>query len=137
MTNPKSDGSGGAWPTIGVTASNAEEAQPYIDALAPWGVESLLLVPGGLPPEKALERLDGLLLAGGADVDPALFGGDPDASGKLDPARDDLEMALVHGALARDLPVLAICRGLQALNVAIGGGLIQQNHFRVEDKSAG
>ena len=126
-----SDGPGGAWDgpgkaLIGVTASSAEEARPYIDALAPWGAEPLVLLPGGLAPEEALERLDGLLLSGGADVDPALYGGDPEASGEPDRARDALEMALVRGALARDLPVLAICRGLQALNVAVGGHLIQE-----------
>jgi gamma-glutamyl-gamma-aminobutyrate hydrolase PuuD len=141
MTNPESDGPDPALPGrvwIGVTASSAEEAQPYIDALTPWGAEPLLLLPGGLPPEEALERLDALLLAGGADVDPELYGGDPAASEGLDPARDALEMALARGALARDLPVLAICRGLQVLNVAVGGRLIQdlQGH-RIDGEDGG
>lgn len=73
-----------------------------------------------------LAGLDGLLLAGGSDIDPALFGaqrgrktGDPDHE------RDKLEAALLCEALDRDLPVLAICRGLQLLNVARGGTLVQ------------
>jgi putative glutamine amidotransferase len=73
--------------------------------------------------------LDGLLLAGGPDVDPELYGASrhPE-TGPLDPERDSRETALLREALDRDLPVLAICRGLQLLNVALGGTLVQ--HIR-------
>ncbi len=87
-----------------------------------------LLVPT-LPPElvdDALVGLDGLVLSGGGDVDPARYGADPhpETSG-VNAARDAWELALVVAALDRDLPVLAICRGLQVLNVARGGTLLQ------------
>ena len=73
-----------------------------------------------------LAGLDGLLLPGGSDVDPALFGAprDPQTGGP-DRERDKLETALLREALYRDLPVLAICRGRQLLNVAQGGTLLQ------------
>ena len=73
-----------------------------------------------------LAGLDGLLLAGGPDVDPGLFGAQRDPkTGDPDHERDSLETALLREALDRDLPVLAICRGLQLLNVAQGGTLVQ------------
>jgi len=73
-----------------------------------------------------LEGLDGLLLPGGPDVDPARFGAQRDPkTDNPDRERDDLETALLQEALDRDLPVLAICRGLQLLNVAQGGTLVQ------------
>ncbi|MGO9261030.1 MAG: gamma-glutamyl-gamma-aminobutyrate hydrolase family protein [Bryobacteraceae bacterium] len=73
-----------------------------------------------------LAGLDGLLLAGGSDIDPALYGASRQPeSGKPDHQRDSLEIALLHEALDRDLPVLAICRGHQLLNVVLGGTLVQ------------
>jgi putative glutamine amidotransferase len=91
---------------------------------------------GGLPlifapgrPADAPELLDhvrGLLLTGGADVDPSLYGEKPHAAlGPVFRERDVFELALVEEALRRDLPVLAICRGHQVLNVATGGTLVQ------------
>jgi putative glutamine amidotransferase len=74
----------------------------------------------------AMRRLDGLILTGGGDVDPALYGQVPHPRlGKVDRARDLFEVALVHEALADDVPVLGVCRGLQLLNVATGGTLHQ------------
>jgi putative glutamine amidotransferase len=76
--------------------------------------------------QEALDLIDALLLVGGTDVDPALYGATPHP--KLDrvfPERDRFEIAICQGALSRDLPVLAICRGIQVLNVALGGTLIQ------------
>jgi putative glutamine amidotransferase len=138
MLSPTRDGPGGAWPIIGVTASNAERARPYVAAVEPWGADPLVLLPGGLDPAEALERIDGLLLTGGADVDPALYGGAEDASDEPNRARDAMEMALIRGALERDLPVLAICRGVQILNVALGGRLIQEvSGHRAEGEDAG
>jgi putative glutamine amidotransferase len=78
------------------------------------------------PTSAALEGVDGLLLTGGDDVDPALYGeARHPTSDVSEPGRDAFEIDLVRRALAADLPVLAICRGLQVLNVALGGTLIQ------------
>jgi len=76
--------------------------------------------------DTALDGVHGLLLAGGADVAPERYNAPRDE--KTGPARndrDEWEIALAHAALARDLPVLAVCRGMQVLNVALGGDLIQ------------
>jgi putative glutamine amidotransferase len=74
----------------------------------------------------AVARLDGLVLPGGGDVDPACYGqpAEPE-TGAVDPQRDDWERACALAALDRDLPILAICRGAQVLNVALGGSLVQ------------
>lgn len=71
-------------------------------------------------------RLDGLVLAGGVDVEPARYGAEPhERSGPFDEARDAWEMALCEAAIAEGVPVFAICRGMQLLNVLLGGTLIQ------------
>jgi len=95
-------------------------------------VEQAGAVPVVLPSVRAedaaalLDRLDGLLLSGGVDVDPVLFGQAPHPKlGQVNRRRDDFELALTREALQRDLPILAICRGHQVLNVATGGTLIQ------------
>ena len=74
----------------------------------------------------ALDGLNGLLLAGGLDVDPELYGAriQPE-TGQLDRERDARESTLLHAALGRDLPILAICRGMQLVNAALGGTLVQ------------
>jgi gamma-glutamyl-gamma-aminobutyrate hydrolase PuuD len=87
-------------------------------------------VPVLLPPipddVEVLDRLDGLVLAGGADVDPARYGADRSPrTGAPQPHRDEAELALLAAALERDLPVLAVCRGLQLLAVLRGGTLVQ------------
>jgi putative glutamine amidotransferase len=80
----------------------------------------------GDPTAAALDGVDGLLLTGGDDVDPALYGEAPHPTYDVsEPGRDAFEIDLVRRALEKDLPVLAICRGLQVLNVALGGTLIQ------------
>ena len=73
--------------------------------------------------EKLLDGIDGILLAGGGDVDPKLFGGDPEKSKWVDRARDDFEIDLIRRAEKRGLPVLGICRGCQVLAVAYDGTL--------------
>lgn len=87
-----------------------------------------------MPPDRAapddidewLERIDALLVTGGADVLPATYGADADPrTGAVWPDRDNFEVALVTGAIERRMPVLGICRGMQVLNVALGGNLIQ------------
>jgi putative glutamine amidotransferase len=77
-------------------------------------------------PDEALELLDGLLLAGGADIDPASYGQTPHAETQDSvPERDAFEIALTRAAIERDLPLLGICRGMQLINVALGGTLNQ------------
>ena len=100
----------------------------YIDAIYASGGLPLVL-PSDAPPEEAaylLERVDGLLLTGGGDIDPARYGGQPHAQVYgVKPARDALEIALVEAAVARGVPFLGICRGIQVLNVALGGTLYE------------
>src|SRR6185436_11160520 len=72
-----------------------------------------------------LGRVDGLLLTGGLDVDPGLYGEAPHPTTEADAARDHFEIPLSRAAVARDVPLFAICRGVQVLNVAAGGTLIQ------------
>jgi putative glutamine amidotransferase len=99
----------------------------YAEGVRAAGGVALLLPPGD--PDTAgavLDGIDGLLLSGGADVDPERYGADRHlATGAPRPDRDAWEIGLVHGALQRDLPVLAVCRGMQVLNVALGGTLCQ------------
>lgn len=73
-----------------------------------------------------LDRIDGLIITGGGDIDPAQFGQDPhEKTGDIDAERDAFEQAMFHEAIQRDMPVLGICRGLQIFNVALGGTLYQ------------
>jgi putative glutamine amidotransferase len=126
-------------PVIGITAyPRTVEVVPapavlhtisraYVDAVArAGGVPVVLPV---LAPELAatvLDRVDGLLLPGGGDVEPARYGEEPaPETGAPDPERDAWDLACAGAALARGLPVLAICRGAQVLNVALGGDLVQ------------
>jgi len=77
-------------------------------------------------PEQTLDLLDGLVLSGGADIDPSLYGAEPDPrTVGSRPERDRFEIALARGALERELPLLGICRGMELLNVACGGTLDQ------------
>lgn len=127
-------------PLIGVST--------YLESGARWGVWELeaALLPAGYPrlvqaagglaamlppdaPEHAaatVARLDGLVIAGGPDVEPARYGAAPDPrTGPPARARDTWELALIGAALAARVPLLGICRGMQLLNVALGGSLVQ------------
>ena len=73
-----------------------------------------------------ISRLDGLVMTGGADPDPSLYGEEPHAElGEIEPARDQWELGLIRAALDRRLPMLCVCRGAQLLNIALGGTLVQ------------
>jgi putative glutamine amidotransferase len=105
--------------TAGVTFGNAARTGPYELALREAGIE-----PVRNP--VSLEGLDGLLLTGGSDINPVLYGSKRVVeSDSPDDARDELEMRLLQEALMANLPVLGICRGLQMFNVFHGGSLIQ------------
>jgi putative glutamine amidotransferase len=101
---------------------------PYVTALERGGLVPLIL-PTSLTPENAglaLQSVSGLVLSGGEDVDPARYGARPHPElGRTDAVRDEVEATLARAALAMRLPVLAICRGMQILNVALGGTLFQ------------
>jgi putative glutamine amidotransferase len=101
----------------------------YVDAVQRAGAIAVLLAPDPRAveqPDELLELLDGLLLAGGADIDPALYGQHPHAETQdTVPERDAFEIALTRGAIERDIPLLGICRGMQLINVALGGTLTQ------------
>ena len=115
-------------PLIVVTASDEATACPYRSSVERRGGKVRLALPGATPaPEEALSGASALLLTGGEDVDPALYGEEPDreAGLELNRPRDDMDLYLLRQALERDLPVLAICRGMQLLNVAFEGKLIQ------------
>ena len=104
-------------------------ATSYIDAVQRAGGMALLLPPDAQvtqEPSEVLDHLDALLLAGGADLDPAAYGAEPHAQTTgVRAERDAFELALVRGAVQRDLPTLGVCRGMQVLNVARGGTLHQ------------
>lgn len=104
-------------------------ARNYVDALHRAGAMALLLAPDPAiveRPDELLDRLDGLMLAGGADLDPSTYGAEPHPETvDIVPERDAFEIALARRALERDLPLLGICRGMQIINVARGGTLHQ------------
>ncbi|QMU80454.1 gamma-glutamyl-gamma-aminobutyrate hydrolase family protein [Streptacidiphilus sp. PB12-B1b] len=100
--------------------------QTYVDAVTAAGGVPVLLPPQQHGARRAVAALDGLLLAGGPDVDPACYR-EPahPLTGAPHTTRDAWELRLLDAALERDLPVLGVCRGMQLLNVARGGALIQ------------
>jgi putative glutamine amidotransferase len=100
--------------------------QDYVRAVEAAGGRPLLVPPNDDGVEETLDVLDGIIFSGGSDLDPEFYGQEahPETVGVL-PARDRAELALLEAALERDMPVLAICRGSQVLNVALGGDLVQ------------
>jgi putative glutamine amidotransferase len=119
-------------PLIGITTYHRETKgrerftlpSAYVDSVRSAGGLAVLVTPGEAEPGELLERLDALVLSGGGDLDPASYGGDVHAhTYSISPERDAFELALLRGVLERGMPTLAICRGMQILNVALGGGL--------------
>ena len=114
----------------GVRTEAMAVGRKYLEALRRAGAEGAVLLPDAESADRLAEvlaRFDGLLLLGGGDVDPAAYGADersPELRG-VRPEHDAFELAALRAALALDLPVLAICRGHQVLNVALGGTLHQ------------
>ena len=121
-------------PLIAVTATSEREAQPYVDALAARGGEARVLTPERFEGvTEAMRGVSGLLLCGGYDVEPSRYGAERDpATGETDPRRDEMELGLLRDALDRNMPVLGICRGMQLINVAFGGTLLQDIPGHVE-----
>jgi putative glutamine amidotransferase len=98
----------------------------YVRAVERAGGRALLVPPSDDAVDETLDVLDGLVFSGGNDMEPSTYGAEahPETDG-TNPARDAGELALLTAALARDLPVLAVCRGFEVLNVARGGDLVQ------------
>jgi putative glutamine amidotransferase len=101
----------------------------YVSAVQAAGGLALVLAPDAElveDPAEALELVDGLLLTGGADIDPSSYG-EPrhPETGETVPERDEFEIAITRAAIEHDVPLLGICRGMQLLNVACGGTLLQ------------
>jgi putative glutamine amidotransferase len=97
----------------------------YVTQIVRAGGQPVVLPPAG-DPSAALDRLDGLVIAGGGDLDPARYGAVPhERVSHVRGFRDEAELALAARAIARGVPLLGICRGLQVLNVALGGTLHQ------------
>jgi putative glutamine amidotransferase len=101
-------------------------AESYVAAVRGAGAVAVLLPVDPRAPLELLDRIDGLLLVGGADVDPSSYGAErePETESTY-PERDAFEIALTRAALERGMPYLGICRGMQIMNVALGGTLVQ------------
>ncbi len=133
-------------PLIGVTCqeeliSDSPKDSPkntlnldYITALERAGGSPVIL-PTTHRAKTTLKHLDGLMLTGGADVDPFYFGEEPiPAQGKIEPGRDEMELSITQRALEMDLPILGICRGMQVLNIAAGGDIYQDIYSQPLEK---
>ena len=127
---------------VAITSVSERNARRYVDAMESAGAETRVLLPGAhghLSAADLMQGVGGLLLSGGPDVHPQRYDQDPDpAAGlKLCPELDELEFRALEYALLADMPVLAICRGMQLLNVAFGGRLIQHLPGHRSDQSGG
>ncbi len=121
ITAAVEDASYSAW-----TAPHALVPLAYVRAIERAGGRPVLLPPADEGVEETLDAVDGIVFSGGSDVDPGAYGAEPHPETKgVDPARDRFELTLLAAALERDMPVLAVCRGSQVLNVARGGDLVQ------------
>jgi gamma-glutamyl-gamma-aminobutyrate hydrolase PuuD len=111
----------GAWDTMAALVP-----LDYVNAVERAGGRPLLVPPSEVGVQETLDALDGIVFSGGSDLDPRSYGADAHpATDDPQERRDRSELALLEAALARDLPMLAVCRGSQLLNVARGGDLVQ------------
>ena len=113
---------------IAITASGPNEGEPYIASIESREARARLVTPTtfeGVAP--ALDGVSGLLLCGGYDVHPRYYGQeiDPDAGVDTYADRDEMEMAMLRAAIDAGMPILGICGGMQLINVAFGGSLLQ------------
>jgi putative glutamine amidotransferase len=124
ISTPFTDASYGVW-----QQHSAVLPAGYVDAVRRAGGLAVMVAPDPelvAEPDDLLARVDGLIVSGGVDVDPGTYGAapHPETSG-CTPDRDAFEIALVRRAVELDMPVLGVCRGMQMLNVAYGGTLLQ------------
>lgn len=119
-------------PIIGITTYSVDEngsytlPREYVDAVRRAGGIPVLVCPGETRCEDLLESIDGLVLAGGGDLTPSCYGGsDHETIYLLDESRDQTELELARLAIERKFPTFAICRGIQIINVALGGTLVE------------
>lgn len=119
LTTYYQEGSWGVWHATAAIVPGA-----YVEGVARAGGTPVLLPPLGTDPN-VLEMVDGLVVVGGVDVDPKFYGAEPHERTSSQPSRDEHDIALTRRALEMGLPLFAICRGAQILNVALGGTLIQ------------
>jgi len=131
----------GQRPRIGVVGATRNERelsafQAYVEAVEHAGGEAVPILAGTA--SGSLAGLDGVLLTGGPDVDPARYGEatQPETFVEPDPLRDALELPLARAAVDEDVPVLAVCRGIQVLNVALGGTLYQDVDVQRDGRQA-
>lgn len=113
---------------VAITSVDLPNSRRYVQVMESLGVEVSVVTPDRKGNASDLMKCaGGLMLTGGPDVDPALYNAERDTTAHLElcPPLDDLELRLLDFALEHDMPVLAICRGMQLLNVALGGNLIQ------------
>lgn len=123
---------------VALTFRNQSKIAPYADALREAGIEPVLVTPE--TPIHSLAGVAGLMLSGGTDLNPALYREQPDPRSEApDAERDVMEQRLLREALASDVPVLAICRGMQLFNIVHEGGALAQHieghQVRSEDAS--
>jgi putative glutamine amidotransferase len=109
-------------PVIGITPCS--RVGDYVESVKRAGGEPRVFS-NDEDPARVIDEVDGLVLTGGLDVDPALYGEERHATTETAPERDRFEIPLSKEAVKRDVPVFAICRGVQVLNVAAGGSLVQ------------
>ena len=130
-------------PLIGITAGASIEAPgfyllrwDYTHSISEVGAIPVVLTPGKAAAHPAyLDAFSAIVISGGGDVDPALYGEEPEPSVRdVNSERDAFEMEIAHRSLEANLPLLGICRGMQLLNVLLGGTLIQDLPSRLGDK---
>jgi putative glutamine amidotransferase len=109
-----------------IAIAQNRKMEDYLESVRRAGGDPIEVVVDGEDPQHLLSRVDGLMLTGGGDVDPTLYGETPHATFQAaETGRDTFEINLARAAVASGVPLLAICRGMQVLNVAMGGTLLQ------------